>query len=101
MNELLENVYQSISGERHQMTAYDFSTDYLGKSKTYFAYLKCTGADASSEALLNLWGNRRQKLKCVVACRMPSTINCIFRPWIKIFCFDIRKIGHMLAKDVK
>ena len=38
------------------MTEYDFSTEYLEKSKTYFAYLKCTGADASSEALLNLWG---------------------------------------------
>jgi hypothetical protein len=56
MTAILENIYRRIADEKHDFTETEFSQQYLGKSGTYFAYLKCTGKDVSSDALLKLWG---------------------------------------------
>ena len=56
MTAILDEVYTKLAAEKHEFTETDFSQQYLGKSGTYFAYLRCTGKDVSSDALLKLWG---------------------------------------------
>jgi hypothetical protein len=56
MTAILQDVYGRLAKEKHDFTETDFSKQYLGKSGTYFAYLKSTGKDVSADALLKLWG---------------------------------------------
>jgi len=38
------------------MSAYEYSTDWLKKSKGYYAYLKSSGEEAGYDAVLGLYG---------------------------------------------
>ena len=52
----LNSYYNALSdmNEEH-FTEKDFSRDYLGKSITYYGYLKSTNSKPSKSALINLW----------------------------------------------
>ena len=50
--------------EKHKLVKnqYDFSSKWLKRSKGYYAYIKCSGADVNAEAVLALWAEcRKQK----------------------------------------
>jgi len=56
MTNIIEHTYTALAntGELH-LTEKDYSTNYLGRCKSYYAYLKSTGRQASTEVLLKLW----------------------------------------------
>lgn len=48
--------YEAVSDIRGEsFTEKEFSARYLGKSDTYYAYLKCTRSEPSKTALIHLW----------------------------------------------
>lgn len=47
----LQAVYEELHNTHMCKSAYDFSTDYLGKSKSYYSVLKASKAVPSIEAL--------------------------------------------------
>ena len=57
---IIENTYTALAntGELH-LTEKDYSTNYLGRCKSYFGYLKSTGRQASTDVLLKLWTQLR------------------------------------------
>ena len=56
----LNTCYEIISDIQGDLfTEGDFSKDYLGKSITYYGYLKCTNSKPSKSALINLWHQLR------------------------------------------
>jgi len=56
----LNTYYEIISDIRGELfTEGDFSKNYLGKSITYYGYLKCTNSKPSKSALINLWHQLR------------------------------------------
>ena len=67
-NNIIENTYTALAntGELH-LTEKDYSTNYLGRCKSYYAYLKSTGKQPSTDVLLKLWAqlnvNERQGKK--------------------------------------
>jgi hypothetical protein len=57
----LNTYYEIISDIQGELfTEGDFSKDYLGKSITYYGYLKCTNSEPSKSALINLWRQLKQ-----------------------------------------
>ena len=52
MTNIIENTYTALAntGELH-LTEKDFSTNYLGRCKIYYAYLKSTGRQACVQLL--------------------------------------------------
>jgi len=60
MTNIIENTYKELAntGELH-LTEKDYSTNYLGRCKSYYAYLKSTGKQASTDVLLKLWAQLR------------------------------------------
>ena len=60
MTNIIENTYTALAntGELH-LTEKDYSTDYQVRCKSYYAYLKSTGKQPSTEVLLQLWTQLR------------------------------------------
>ena len=60
MTNIVEHTYTALAntGELH-LTEKDYSTNYLGRCKSYYAYLKSTGKQPSTEVLLQLWAQLR------------------------------------------
>ena len=60
MTNIIEHTYKELAdtGELH-LTEKDYSTNYLGRCKSYYAYLKSTGRQASTDVLLKLWAQLR------------------------------------------
>ena len=60
MTNIIEHTYTALAntGELH-LTEKDYSTNYLGRCKSYYAYLKSTGKQPSTEVLLQLWAQLR------------------------------------------
>ena len=57
----LNTYYEIISEIRGELfTEREFSKNYLGKSITYYGYLKCTNNKPSKSALINLWRKLKQ-----------------------------------------
>ena len=56
MTNIIEHAYTALAntGELH-LTEKDYSTNYLGRCKSYYAYLKSTGKQPSTDVLLKLW----------------------------------------------
>ena len=53
--DIVRNTYEQLRRD-YAMSEYDFSENWLKKSKGYFAYLKSTGSEPSLEAILALYG---------------------------------------------
>jgi len=62
----LNNYYTALSDlNGEHFTEKQFSRDYLGKSITYYGYLKCTNSKPSKDALIHLWKALKQETyKC-------------------------------------
>ena len=60
MTNIIEHTYRELAntGELH-LTEKDYSINYLGRCKSYYAYLKSTGRQASTDVLLKLWTHLR------------------------------------------
>ena len=56
MNNIIEQNYTKLAntGELY-LTEKDYSTNYFGSCKSYYAYLKITGRQASIDVLFKLW----------------------------------------------
>ena len=60
MTNIIENTYTALANTGElRLTEKDYSTNYLGRCKSYYAYLKSTGRQASTEVLLKLWAQLR------------------------------------------
>ena len=60
MTNIIENTYKTLANTgEHDLTEKDYSTKYLGRCKSYYAYLKSTGKQASTAVLLKLWAQLR------------------------------------------
>ena len=60
MTNIIENTYKTLANTgEHDLTEKDYSTNYLGRCKSYYAYLKSTGRQASTDVLLKLWAQLR------------------------------------------
>ena len=53
--DIIENTYLKLK-QRQDISGYEYSREWLGKSQGYFAYLQCSGAEPATDALLKLWG---------------------------------------------
>ncbi len=64
---VLRNVIEETYNHLHQhnlvKSQYQFSKDWLKMSRSYFGYLKSSGAETNADVCMNLWGEcRRQKM---------------------------------------
>ena len=60
MTNIIENTYTALANTGElDLTEKDYSTNYLGRCKSYYAYLKSTGKQPSTEVLLQLWTQLR------------------------------------------
>ena len=64
MTNIIETTYKTLANTGElDLTEKDYSTNYLGRCKSYYAYLKSTGRQASTNALLKLWAQLRLAVK--------------------------------------
>jgi hypothetical protein len=63
LREMVMDAYGQL--ERHKLVKnqYDFSSKWLRRSRGYFAYIKCSGADVNSDAALALWAECKKQKK--------------------------------------
>ena len=60
MTNTIEHTYKELANTGElRLTEKDYSTNYLGRCKSYYAYLKSTGRQASTDVLLKLWAQLR------------------------------------------
>ena len=60
MTNIIETTYKTLANTGElDLTEKDYSTNYLGRCKSYYAYLKSTGKQPSTEVLLQLWAQLR------------------------------------------
>ena len=60
MTNIIEHAYTALANTGElSLTEKDYSTNYLGRCKSYYAYLKSTGKQPSTEVLLQLWTQLR------------------------------------------
>ena len=60
MTNIIEHTYTALANTGElRLTEKDYSTNYLGSCKSYYAYLKSTGKQPSTEVLLQLWAQLR------------------------------------------
>lgn len=57
----LQNIFEELRGARLCESAYDFSTNYLGKSKSYYSVLKANKAEPSIGTLAVLEAALKEK----------------------------------------
>jgi hypothetical protein len=84
----LQKIYNELAIERLGLTERKFSHDYLGKSETYFSYLKSTGSAPSAAALLTLYGRFRHESRLCES-SLPRARSAyqerILRDWIELY----------------
>ena len=60
MTNIIEHTYKELVNKGElRLTEKDYSTNYLGRCKSYYAYLKSTGRQASTNVLIKLWTQLR------------------------------------------
>ena len=60
MTNIIETTYKTLANTGElDLTEKEYSTNYLGRCKSYYAYLKSTGKQPSTEVLLQLWAQLR------------------------------------------
>ena len=60
MTNIIEHTYKELANTGElRLTEKDYSTNYLSRCKSYYAYLKSTGRQASTDVLLKLWAQLR------------------------------------------
>ena len=60
MTNIIETTYKTLANTGElDLTEKDYSTKYLGRCKSYYAYLKSTGRQVSTDVLLKLWAQLR------------------------------------------
>ena len=60
MTNIIEHTYKELANTGElRLTEKDYSTNYLGRCKSYYSYLKSTGRQASTDVLLKLWAQLR------------------------------------------
>ena len=60
MTNIIEHTYTALANTGElRLTEKDYSTNYLGRCKSYCGYLKSTGRQASTDVLLKLWAQLR------------------------------------------
>ena len=60
MTSIFEYAYTALANTGElRLTEKDYSTNYLGRCKSYYGYLKSTGRQASTDLLLKLWSQLR------------------------------------------
>lgn len=63
LRKVIADAYDHLHEHNLVDSQYQFSKDWLKKSKSYFGYLKCSGAETNAEVCLNLWAEcRRQRM---------------------------------------
>ena len=60
MTNMIETTCKTLANTGElDLTEKEYSTNYLGRCKSYYAYLKSTGKQPSTEVLLQLWTQLR------------------------------------------
>ena len=60
MTSIIETTCKTLANTGElDLTEKDYSTRYLGRCKSFYAYLKSTGRQASTDVLLELWTQLR------------------------------------------
>ena len=60
MTNIIENTYKTLANTGElDLTEKEYSTRYLGRCKSCYAYLKSTTRQASTDVLMKLWANLR------------------------------------------
>ena len=60
MTSIIETTCKTLANTgEHDLTEKEYSTRYLGRCKSCYAYLKSTGRQASTDVLLKLWAQLR------------------------------------------
>ncbi len=60
--EIINNIYEQLN-DKFKITKDKYSTNWLKRSKSYYAYLNSTNSEASIEVLLALYGNAMKQRK--------------------------------------
>ena len=60
MTNIIETTCKTLANTgQHDLAEKDHSINYLGRCKSYYAYLKSTGRQVSTDVLLKLWAQLR------------------------------------------
>lgn len=95
MKNVLVSVYDKLAEEKWDLTQKDFSREYLGKCETYLAYLKSSQNEASTDALVKLWGKLIQEKKRSEQC-LPTARTLHHRHTLT----DWAELYGMLGREV-
>ena len=102
MTEILQNIYNQLASEHAYLSEREFSRDYLGKSETYFAYLKSAGKSPSSDALLSLWRrlNKEKKLCKQALSRAKNLYHTeLLQNWVILYEKVSDEVFFILQRD--
>lgn len=101
MTIILDKIYNQLATEKWGLTERQFSKEYLGKCETYFAYLKSTGKEPSSDALLKLWGRlntERQLYKASLGRTYSGPQKQILTDWATLYEKLIGEVFEAMKK---
>lgn len=70
MREIIQDVFDTLRALPRGLSQKDFSREWLGQSETYWAYIKSSGAEPSTETLIRLWGRLRFE-ESICAAQLP------------------------------
>ncbi len=88
MRETIQYIYNELKTEKWTLTERRFSVEYLGKSETYWAYIKSANAKPPVGVLVHLWG-KLEKEKRVYEYRLQLTNDATHRhfmnTWIEFY----------------
>ena len=78
MTNIIENTYKTLANTGElDLTEKEYSNNYLGRCKSYYAYLKSTGRQASTEVLLKLW-TQLKKAEQEASALVIIILSCLF-----------------------
>ena len=63
LRKMVMDAYGQLEQHKLVKNQYDFSSKWLKRSRGYFAYIKCSGADVNSDAALALWAECKKQKK--------------------------------------
>ena len=57
---IVDEVFMKLKKRNNKLSAYEYSTEWLKKSRGYYAYLKSSGADVGTDVLVALYGKTQE-----------------------------------------
>ena len=96
--DIVRDTYEQLRRD-YAMSEYEYSRNWLKKSKGYFAYLKCTGSQPSLEAILALYGEAMRRTELFE--QLETQHNGMQKDLYRQRGHYFRDITHKLESEIK